>query len=84
VYGKRSGKHCNETQHESNNLSSLQDQKPKGKTETGQKELLYGRFSKILKPIWVNSKPPEKESCSIVCLNYSIPKIAPILNKFFT
>lgn len=44
VYGKCSGKHCNETQHQSNNSSSLQDQKLRGKTEAGQKELLCERL----------------------------------------
>lgn len=44
VYGKCSGKHFNETQHQSNNTFSLQDQKPRDKTETGQKELLWERL----------------------------------------
>lgn len=65
VYGKCSGKHCNETQHQSNNSSSLQDQKPRGKNETGQKELLVKGFPEFLKPIWINRKPLEESSSAV-------------------
>lgn len=88
VYGECSGKHFNETQHQSNNSSSLQDQKPRVKPKQGRKSCHVKGFPEFLKPIWINRKPLE-ESHSAVYSIYSALKegtlqlfeIGPPLNK---
>lgn len=73
VYGKCSGKHCNETQLQSNNSSLLQDQKPRVKMKQGRKNCYVKGFPEFLKPVWINRKPLE-ESCSAVYPIYSTLK----------